>query len=344
MDIILPKIGIGCWSFGGGDYWGDQSQNEVNSIVAAAQDQGLNYFDTAEAYNAGGSEESLGKALKGRRNRVILGSKASPSNCGRSSLIAHCEESLRRLGTDYLDIYMLHWPLDTRESSATTGFGGAGGSPGVEYPGWDDAAFAMNRLISDGKVRYAGVSNHGVQQMALARKAGLDIKVNQVMYNLLSRAVEFETVPDCLMHDVTVMGYMPLLQGLLAGKFQTLADVPEKRMRTRHFSGERPGARHGGKGYEELVTTAIARIEKLAAAHGVSAASAAIAWCVSRDFPVCEIQGIRSLSQLESAVSALETAKNTSLMNDLDVATRDLKDAMGPSIDYWESDSNSRSR
>ena len=248
MDIKLPKIGIGCWSFGGGDYWGDQSQDVVNSIVAAAEERGLNYFDTAEGYNAGGSEVSLGKALKGRRNRVLVGSKAGPSNCGRESLIAHCEESLRRLGTDYLDIYMLHWPLDTRESSATAGFGGAGGSPGEDYPTWDEAAVAMNRLITDGKGEVRRGEQSRPEQMALAREAGLDIKVNQMMYNLLSRAAEFETIPDCLKHDAAVMGYMPLLQGFLSGKYKSLADVPDKRMRTRHFNGEQARSQARGTG------------------------------------------------------------------------------------------------
>src|SRR5690606_5455375 len=111
-DLKLSIIGTGCWSFGGGEYWGSQDQNDVNDVVHASVGFGINYFDTAEAYNDGRSETSLGIAMKGiPRDKLVIGTKVSPSNCYRDTLIEHCEGSLRRLETDYIDIYMIHWPI-----------------------------------------------------------------------------------------------------------------------------------------------------------------------------------------------------------------------------------------
>ena len=110
--LELSVLGTGCWTFGGGTYWGKQDQKDVNEVVHASVDLGINYFDAAEAYNEGRSESSLGEAIrKIHRDKAIIGSKVSPSNCHKETLIRHCEESLKRLQTDYIDVYMLHWPI-----------------------------------------------------------------------------------------------------------------------------------------------------------------------------------------------------------------------------------------
>lgn len=318
--LKLPKFGIGAWSFGGGSYWGEQSQGDVDEIVAMSLENGLNYFDTAEIYNEGGSETSLGLALKGRRNEAIIGSKVWADNCGRNEMMAHCEESLRRLGTDYVDIYMVHWPLEN----------------------YDGAVEAMNRLMEQGKVRFGGVSNHGPAQMAAASDAGLNYSVNQVIYNLISRAVEFEVIHESARRGIAVMGYMPLLQGLLTGKFESPSEIPPGRMRTRHFAGSREGSRHGGPGYEKSVFDLVAAVKTAASDAGASPAAAAIAWCMQN--VACEIGGIRSVSQLQSGIEALELAKNTELMSHLNKISENLKLEMGENIDYWDSAENSRSR
>jgi hypothetical protein len=111
-ELELPLLGIGCWAFGGGEYWGRQSQDEVDQIVRQAVDGGCNFFDTAEAYNAGASETSLGLALRGiPRDQVIVCTKISPNHTAPATLVEHCEASLRRLQTDYIDLYMVHWPI-----------------------------------------------------------------------------------------------------------------------------------------------------------------------------------------------------------------------------------------
>ncbi len=320
--LKLSALGIGCWSFGGGEYWGEQPQIEVDKIVSAALDGGVTYFDTAEAYNDGGSEKSLGKALKNRRSEAIIGTKIWPDNCGRDSTITHCEASIRRLGTDYIDIYMVHWPLENYEGTAE----------------------ALDRLLEQGKILQGGVSNFGPLQMEEAEAAGLKFSVNQVIYSLLARAAEFSVASESAKRNVAVMGYMPLMQGLLSGKFKSPSDIPPGRMRTRHFSGNRTGSRHGGSGYENKVFKLVSAVEKAAAEHEVTAAAASQAWCISRPEIKCEIAGIRSLAQLETSLAALDMAENLELMKELDQASLTLKAEMGESIDYWNSNENSRSR
>ena len=172
-DISLSVVGVGCWSFGGGpgSYWGPQEQKDVDDVVHAALDNGINYFDTAEGYNEGRSEEALGRALEGRREEAVIGTKISPSNTEPSVLRRHCEASLRRLRTDYIDIYMVHWPITDRSV--------------------EDAFDTLMSLRSEGKVRSIGISNFGVRQMEEALATGARIDVNQLCYNLLSRAIEF---------------------------------------------------------------------------------------------------------------------------------------------------------
>ena len=111
--LRLPLLGVGAWSFGksSDDYWGEQSQREAEAVVARAIDLGCAYFDTAEGYNDGRSESALGKLLRGRRDQVLIGTKISPANTRPEALRQHCAASLARLQTDYIDVYMVHWPI-----------------------------------------------------------------------------------------------------------------------------------------------------------------------------------------------------------------------------------------
>src|SRR5690348_14272086 len=112
-DLYLSVLGMGCWQYGGGEYWGKQNQSDVNAVVHRAIDEGINFFDTAEVYNNGESEKSVGLAIRGKRNQVILGSKVSPNHAFPGMLTEHCNASLQRLNTDYIDLYMLHWPFNS---------------------------------------------------------------------------------------------------------------------------------------------------------------------------------------------------------------------------------------
>ena len=234
--LNLPSLGIGCWSFGGGAYWGEQSQDDAEAVVRRALELGCNYFDTAELYNDGDSETSLGQALKGRRQDALIGSKISPPACYPQEIRKHCEASLKRLGTDYLDLYMIHWPLYASAIKFFTDDQSKIDNP----PDLNEAMAALAELHKEGKVRHVGVSNFGVKQLAEALEAGVPIAVNQLPYSLLCRALDFELLPLCRQHDIQVIAYLPLMQGLLTGKYKSADEMPVMRTRTRQFRGRPP--------------------------------------------------------------------------------------------------------
>ena len=312
--FTLPVLGIGCWSFGGGDYWGPQDQSEVNALVHCALDRGINYFDTAEAYNEGRSEESLGLALKGRRAQAIIGTKVPPNFSEPSVLRQHCEASLRRLQTDTIDIYMLHWPI-------------------TDYS-VEDAFATLQALQAEGKIRSIGVSNFGSRQLSEALETGVRIHVNQYCYNLLSRAIEVDLLPVCSRLGIGVLAYMPLLQGLLTGKYASADEMPPSRTRTRHFRGDRKGSRHGEAGAEEATFAALAGIRQVACQLQVPMAHIALAWILSRSAITCVLAGIRSLAQLDENIAGVELLLSPEVIAHLDLLTEPLLHQLGSSLSF----------
>ncbi len=220
--ISVSSMTVGCWAFGGGDYWGDQSQADVDRVVHAALDLGVNTFDTAEMYNDGESERSLGKALKGRRNEAVVMSKISPSNC--HEVRKHCVESLRRLGTDYLDVYMLHWPINKLAVEHFTADKTIIAAP----PTVEEAYARLDELKKEGLIRSIGMSNFGRTQMEQVVATGVRVDVNEMPYNIVSRAIETEIVPYCTKNDIGIIGSMGLQQ---AGTGQRHIETPRDRRR-----------------------------------------------------------------------------------------------------------------
>ncbi len=210
-DLELSILGAGCWSFGSGEYWGQQSQADTDVVVALSLDLGINYFDTAEVYNNGNSETCLGLALKGKRHKAVVGTKLSPSNAYPDKIIAHCNASLKRLGTDYIDLYMLHWPIHSNSIRHFTDDEEIINNP----PLVDDVFATLIQLREQGKVRCLGVSNFAPNRLAEARGCFDQIVANELPYSLLTRAIEIEALPYCSRTDIGVIGYMTLLQGLL---------------------------------------------------------------------------------------------------------------------------------
>ncbi|MDR1938827.1 MAG: aldo/keto reductase, partial [Tannerellaceae bacterium] len=184
--IRVSAMTVGCWPFGGGEYWGEQSQKDVDRVVHAALDLGVNTFDTAEMYNDGDSERSLGKALKGRRSEAVVISKISPSNCRH--VRKHCIESLQRLGMDYLDVYMLHWPINKTAVEHFTSDRSIIDSP----PTVEEAYAQLDELKREGLIRSIGMSNFGRRQMEEVAETGVQADVNEMSYNIVSRAIEAE--------------------------------------------------------------------------------------------------------------------------------------------------------
>lgn len=325
-DLELPVLGVGVWVLGGkdNDYWGGYSEAEARNLIAACLDSGANYFDVAEAYNDGRSEEVLGRILAGQRHRAIIGTKVLPQNCAPATLREHCEASLRRLQTDHIDLYMVHWPI--REHSVPAAFE------------------TLAALRAEGKIRHVGVSNFGVQDLAEAAAIMPDIAINQLHYNLLSRAIEVEVLPLCRKLNIGVMTYMSLLQGLLTGKYARIDDIPPVRTRTRHFRPDRPDSRHGEPGAEEEVQAALTGIRAVADEVGVKMGELALGWLAARPGVTCVLAGARDPEQLRSNIRGATLDLPTDVVARLDEITRPLLEKLGSNPDYWQSGENTRIR
>jgi aryl-alcohol dehydrogenase-like predicted oxidoreductase len=337
--LALPNVGVGCFSFGGGAYWGEQSQKDVNQVVDRALELGLNLFDTAETYNNGASEIALGQALAGQRNRAQIASKIQPDFAYRDTLRARCEASLRRLKTDWIDIYMLHWPLNSNAMRHYTSDVEKLRNP----PGIGEALETMAALKAEGKIRYIGISNFGVAQMKEAVAVGVPITVNEMAYGLLMRAAEAEVMPYCAEHGIGIFGYMPLSQGLLSDKVSTLDELPAARTRTRHFRGDRPGSRHGGRGFEEETMSTLNALRREAGAAGIDLSDLALAWAIANPHITSVLVGARNLDQLGKNFRGAQISINPALAKRLDEITHPLAQRMGDSIDYFQSIEDSRS-
>jgi aryl-alcohol dehydrogenase-like predicted oxidoreductase len=324
--IQLSMLGLGCWSFGGqeGDYWGPHDDHDNSAIVAQALENGVNYFDTAEGYNDGRSEAALGRALAGRRAEAIIGTKISPQNTVPAALRQHCEASLRRLGVETIDIYMVHWPI-------------------IEHP-VADAFATLAELRAEGKIQSIGVSNFGPAQLAEALATGAPIEVNQLGYSLLNRTIEFEILPLCRQYGIGVAVYMPLMQGLLTGRWRSADEIPLTRRRTRHFSGDRPGTRHGEPGAETEVFAAIDGIAQLAQAQGMPMADLALAWVAAQPGVSTVIVGTRTPAQLEESLRGIGCALSPGVLAELDRLTQPVKVKLGSNADLWQSGAAARVR
>jgi len=294
-DLDVSVIGMGCWQYGGGHYWGEQSQKDVNEVVHKALDLGINFFDTAEVYNDGDSERSLGIALQGKRDKAIIGSKISTANTQPDTLRDHCEASLQRLQTDYLDLYMLHWPINSRSVKHFTD-----NQRLIEHPPTVQEVFGtLLDLQKEGKIRHIGISNHGINQMHEVQDTGVPFVANELAYNLLSRAIEDSILPYCVANRIGIIAYMPLLQGLLTGKYSSLEEVKPMQARSRHFHHTRgEGSRHGETGAEFEISQALKEIQVIADESGIQMMELALAWAIANEGITTAIVGSRNIEQL----------------------------------------------
>ncbi len=338
--LRLPVLGLGCWAFGGGEYWGERHvQSDVDAVVRRAFDLGVRYFDTAEVYNDGRSEASLGEALRSLpRDQVLIGTKVSPAHVQPDVLPRRCEASLRRLGTDHVDVYMVHWPITPRSIRHF--------DTRLEVcPAVDDAFATLLRLHEQGKVRHVGVSNFGSARLEEALRHCPGLAVNELPYNLLSRAIEWEALPACRELGVGTIGYMALAQGVLTDLYPTLDDVPAWQRRTRHFDARRTAeARHGTRGEEEATRQALSDLRSFCRDTGRRLSDLALAWAVANPAVACTLVGSRSADRLEANVRAVERPLPPEAMARLNAITDPLKQRLGPSFDYYESPENDRTR
>jgi aryl-alcohol dehydrogenase-like predicted oxidoreductase len=258
--------------------------------IALARDAGVNLIDTADVYSAGLAEEILGEALGGSRDQVLIATKArmpmgdGPNDAGlsRHHVVRAAEASLRRLQTEYIDLYQVHeWDGQTPLEETLT---------------------ALDDLVRAGKVRYIGCSNYAAWQMmkALAISDARLIErfvSQQVYYSLHSRDIESEIVPACLDQGVGILVWSPLAGGLLSGKYRRGVEAPPG---SRHLSEWSEPPVHG----EEKLYATIEVAVGIGEAHGVSAAQVALAWLLTRPAVTSLVVGARTTEQLTDNLAA----------------------------------------
>ncbi|SDS09428.1 Predicted oxidoreductase [Mucilaginibacter mallensis] len=222
-DLLLSEVTFGAWAAGGW-MWGGTERKDAIDAIRASYSMGVTSIDTAPIYGQGTSEEIVGEAVKGLpRDRFQILTKygmrwdlkkgdfafSSKNNndenidiykyAGKESIIKECEDSLKRLGTDYIDLYQIHWPDSTTPIA--------------------ESMEAVSRLIEQGKVRYAGVCNYDAAQLAEASKY-ITLASDQVPYSMVKRGIETELIPYCLDNNKSILAYSPLERGLLTGKIK----------------------------------------------------------------------------------------------------------------------------
>jgi aryl-alcohol dehydrogenase-like predicted oxidoreductase len=205
-QLNVSRVALGTWAMGGW-MWGGTDRRESVATIHAALDQGINLIDTAPVYGFGVSEEIVGAALKGNRGRAVIATKAGIEwrdgkvyrNASPARIRQEIDDSLRRLGTDYIDVYQVHWP-----------------DPLVPV---EETAEAMRSLYEQGKIRAIGVSNFSVEQMTRFRKVA-PLHVLQSPYNLFERAIDAEILPYCQANGIATFGYGALCRGLLTGRMR----------------------------------------------------------------------------------------------------------------------------
>ena len=289
----ITPIGFGAWAIGGGGWaaaWGPQDDDEAVGAIRRAVELGVNWVDTAAVYGLGHSEELVAQALKSvpESERPYVFTKCSlvwddggdiSNVLEKDSVKRECEESLRRLQTDVIDLYQIHWPRPD------------------EYieEGWE----AMAELKDEGKVRHIGVSNFDVSQMERIGEIA-PVETLQPPYNMLNRGVEEEILPYCGENDIGVIVYSPMRSGLLTGKMtpERVANLPSDDWRRNAQDFQEPRLSRN----LELVEL----LEEIGADHGLSPGEVAIAWTLRQPAVTAAIVGGRRPDQVDGIIGAAE--------------------------------------
>lgn len=318
--LQVSEIGFGVMTFGGArsDFFrsvGDTEVDGARRLVDMCLDAGVNLFDTADVYSDGASEEILGQALGARRDEVILatklhGSTGGPNDAGQSRhhIVRACEASLRRLGTDWIDVLQVH------------GFDG--------QTDLTQTLRALDDLVTSGKVRYLGCSNysawHLMKALAISEREHLErFAVVQAYYSLVARELEYEIVPLCLDQGVGVFVWSPLSGGYLTGKVRRGQPAPEG-SRTQAWGPP------GGLANEESALDTIEALITIAEARGVSVAQVALNWLLAKPGVTSLIVGARDADQLGDNLAATQWT-----LSEEEVARLDEVSAGRPPYPYW---------
>ena len=291
-DLAVSAITFGAWAAGGW-MWGSTDRQQAIDAIKASIDVGVSSIDTAPIYGQGTSEEIVGEAIQGSsRDKIQIltqfgmrwdlaqGDFAMHSTdnngkaidiykyAGKESIIYECEQSLKRLGTDYIDLYQIHWPDTTTPISETFE--------------------AVTRLIEQGKVRYAGVCNYNTAQMAEAEQT-LNLVSNQIPFSMVNRGIETDPVPYCLENNKAILAYSPLQRGLLTGKMHPGYTFQEgdNRADLSYFQPE----------FIERSNALLAEIKPIADRHQASLSQLVLRWTIERAGITIALAGARDAKQ-----------------------------------------------
>jgi aryl-alcohol dehydrogenase-like predicted oxidoreductase len=321
-DIKISTLGLGNWAFAGDSFWGNQDDEDSINTVSTALDCGMNFIDTAEGY--GRSESVLGKALKGKRGKAVIATKAQWGSLKKENLIDACEKSLERLDTEYIDLYYIHWPNEEAP---------------LEY-----TMEIMEKLKEQGKIRSIGISNFGLKylnQLSAIGKIDL-VEVNQLPYSLLWRTIEYEIKQATIEKNIGIVCYSSLAQGLLTGLYNNVNDVPDHLKVTRFYNCKHMNAEHGEKGCEKEVFNAIKKIRKICEELSISMPEIAVSWLLHQKGVTSVLTGARKPDEIIQNVKAAETKLDDEILQKLTNITEKVKEKLGNNSDMWVNKENSR--
>ncbi len=290
-DLQITPIGFGSWAVGGGGYqfgWGPQDDEQSIAAINHALDLGINWIDTAAVYGLGHAEEIVARALEGRAERPYIFTKCGrvwndrgeiTGNLKARSIRHECENSLRRLQTDVIDLYQIHWPDP---------------DPEIEE-GWA----TMAELKKEGKVRSIGVSNFTISQMRRAMEIA-PISSLQPQFSLIKPDIEKDILPFCQEHTIGVIVYSPMASGLLTGSMtrERIAKLPDDDWRKRDPEFQEPRLSHN----LELVE----KLNEVAFMHNITPGAVAIAWALQHPGVTAAIVGARRPEQVDGIIPAAE--------------------------------------
>jgi aryl-alcohol dehydrogenase-like predicted oxidoreductase len=323
--LNVPVLSFGTATFGGGNQffkaWGNTQLDEAKRMVNLCLDAGVNFFDTANVYSRGASEEILGKALEGLRGRVLISTKATfpmsdqenDFGSSRLNLIKACEDSLKRLQTDHIDIYHMH---------------GFDANTPVE-----ETLRALDDLVTSGKVRYIACSNfsgwHLMKSLSVSEKYGWSKYIaHQAYYSLLNREFEWELMPLGINQGVGTIVWSPLSSGQLGGKYRRGQPLPEN-------SRNQQGGSHGPATNFNHLYNIVDALDEVAAETGKNVAQVALNWLLQRPTVANIIIGARDEEQLKQNLGAIGWNLTTNQVKKLDAASE-----LAPVYPYWHQRQN----
>ena len=301
--VSVSKLCLGAMMFGA---WGNPDHDESIRIIHRALDAGINFVDTADVYAQGESEEIVGKALAGRRDDIILATKfhgamgEDPNRQGSSRrwIIREVEDSLRRLGTDWIDLYQVHRPR---------------GDTDVE-----ETLSALTDLVHQGKIRYIGSSTFPASQIVEAQWVARDrhlqrFVTEQPPYSMLVRAVEADVLPTCLRHGMAVISYSPLAGGWLSGRWRKDAG-----QQSSSRAGRLPERFDLSQPANQRKLDAVEQLARLAEEAGITLIQLAIAFALNHPAITAAIIGPRTMQQLESQLPAADVVLDEAVLDRID--------------------------